>query len=78
MIPLTESITCIDLLKVLPAQPSIPDVFELFVVQHYPDYYAIIKEPIDLRTIAQRIQVFTQGKMCCFEFYTFVSMVRSD
>uniref|UniRef100_A0AAY4CCS3 Protein polybromo-1 n=1 Tax=Denticeps clupeoides TaxID=299321 RepID=A0AAY4CCS3_9TELE len=23
---------------------------------HYPDYYAIIKEPIDLRTIAQRIQ----------------------
>ncbi|CAG06951.1 unnamed protein product, partial [Tetraodon nigroviridis] len=24
---------------------------------HYPDYYAIIKEPIDLRTIAQRIQV---------------------
>uniref|UniRef100_A0AAQ4NNR0 Protein polybromo-1 n=1 Tax=Gasterosteus aculeatus aculeatus TaxID=481459 RepID=A0AAQ4NNR0_GASAC len=24
---------------------------------HYPDYYAIIKEPIDLRTIAQRIQI---------------------
>lgn len=24
---------------------------------HYPDYYAVIKEPIDLRTIAQRIQV---------------------
>ncbi|XP_069000505.1 protein polybromo-1-like isoform X1 [Embiotoca jacksoni] len=24
---------------------------------HYPDYYAIIKEPIDLRTIAQRIQM---------------------
>lgn len=23
---------------------------------HYPDYYAIIKEPIDLRTITQRIQ----------------------
>ncbi|XP_028681002.1 LOW QUALITY PROTEIN: protein polybromo-1 [Erpetoichthys calabaricus] len=23
---------------------------------HYPDYYAIIKEPIDLKTIAQRIQ----------------------
>uniref|UniRef100_A0A8C6Q7Q7 Protein polybromo-1 n=1 Tax=Nothobranchius furzeri TaxID=105023 RepID=A0A8C6Q7Q7_NOTFU len=23
---------------------------------HYPDYYAIIKEPIDLRSIAQRIQ----------------------
>lgn len=27
--------------------------------QHYPDYYAIIKEPIDLRAIAQRIQVTT-------------------
>ncbi|TNN84387.1 Protein polybromo-1 [Liparis tanakae] len=25
--------------------------------EHYPDYYAIIKEPIDLRTIAQRIQI---------------------
>lgn len=24
---------------------------------HYPDYYAIIKEPIDLRMIAQRIQI---------------------
>ncbi|XP_071761621.1 polybromo 1, like [Centroberyx gerrardi] len=24
---------------------------------HYPDYYAIIKEPIDLRAIAQRIQI---------------------
>ncbi|KAI3370004.1 hypothetical protein L3Q82_024808, partial [Scortum barcoo] len=24
---------------------------------HYPDYYAVIKEPIDLRTIAQRIQI---------------------
>ncbi|XP_015202663.1 protein polybromo-1 isoform X3 [Lepisosteus oculatus] len=24
---------------------------------HYPDYYAIIKEPIDLKTIAQRIQM---------------------
>uniref|UniRef100_A0A8C2JIU5 Protein polybromo-1 n=1 Tax=Cyprinus carpio TaxID=7962 RepID=A0A8C2JIU5_CYPCA len=23
---------------------------------HYPDYYAVIKEPIDLRTVAQRIQ----------------------
>jgi hypothetical protein len=28
-----------------------------FVFQQYPDYYAIIKEPIDLKTIAQRIQV---------------------
>lgn len=27
------------------------------VFQQYPDYYAIIKEPIDLKTIAQRIQV---------------------
>lgn len=26
-------------------------------IQQYPDYYAIIKEPIDFRTIAQRIQV---------------------
>lgn len=25
--------------------------------QQYPDYYAIIKEPIDLKTIAHRIQV---------------------
>ncbi|XP_077458772.1 protein polybromo-1-like isoform X3 [Stigmatopora argus] len=24
---------------------------------HYPDYYAVIKDPIDLRTIAQRIQM---------------------
>ncbi|XP_034022274.1 polybromo 1, like isoform X2 [Thalassophryne amazonica] len=24
---------------------------------HYPDYYAVIKEPIDLRTITQRIQI---------------------
>uniref|UniRef100_A0A8D3E6I9 Protein polybromo-1 n=1 Tax=Scophthalmus maximus TaxID=52904 RepID=A0A8D3E6I9_SCOMX len=24
---------------------------------HYPDYYAVIKDPIDLRTIAQRIQI---------------------
>ncbi|KAJ8378965.1 hypothetical protein AAFF_G00232590 [Aldrovandia affinis] len=24
---------------------------------HYPDYYAIIKEPIDLRAVAQRIQI---------------------
>ncbi|CAB1315291.1 unnamed protein product [Coregonus sp. 'balchen'] len=24
---------------------------------HYPDYYAVIKEPIDLRAIAQRIQI---------------------
>uniref|UniRef100_A0A672N6T1 Protein polybromo-1 n=1 Tax=Sinocyclocheilus grahami TaxID=75366 RepID=A0A672N6T1_SINGR len=23
---------------------------------HYPDYYAVIKEPIDLRTVAQRVQ----------------------
>lgn len=29
--------------------------------QHYPDYYAIIKEPIDLRTIAQRIQVINSA-----------------
>uniref|UniRef100_A0A452RNX9 Protein polybromo-1 n=1 Tax=Ursus americanus TaxID=9643 RepID=A0A452RNX9_URSAM len=28
----------------------------VFVFQQYPDYYAIIKEPIDLKTIAQRIQ----------------------
>jgi protein polybromo-1 len=24
---------------------------------HYPDYYAVIKEPLDLRAITQRIQV---------------------
>lgn len=29
----------------------------VLVFQQYPDYYAIIKEPIDLKTIAQRIQV---------------------
>ena len=29
----------------------------LFVTQQYPDYYAIIKDPIDLRIIAQKIQV---------------------
>lgn len=31
--------------------------FSSVYMQQYPDYYAIIKEPIDLRTIAQRIQV---------------------
>uniref|UniRef100_A0A3Q3A0H8 Protein polybromo-1 n=1 Tax=Kryptolebias marmoratus TaxID=37003 RepID=A0A3Q3A0H8_KRYMA len=42
------------------ADPSGRPVSELFQKLpskvHYPDYYAIIKEPIDLRTIAQRIQ----------------------
>lgn len=33
------------------------NVYITFVFQQYPDYYAIIKEPIDLKTIAQRIQV---------------------
>lgn len=36
--------------------------------QHYPDYYAIIKEPIDLRTIAQRIQVINYLLVCCPSF----------
>uniref|UniRef100_A0A3B5B5T9 Protein polybromo-1 n=1 Tax=Stegastes partitus TaxID=144197 RepID=A0A3B5B5T9_9TELE len=36
---------------------------------HYPDYYAIIKEPIDLRTIAQRIQI---------GFYKTVSAMAKD
>ncbi|KAM6928404.1 polybromo 1, like [Xenentodon cancila] len=36
---------------------------------HYPDYYAIIKEPIDLRTIAQRIQT---------GFYKNVSAMAKD
>uniref|UniRef100_A0A672IFE6 Protein polybromo-1 n=1 Tax=Salarias fasciatus TaxID=181472 RepID=A0A672IFE6_SALFA len=36
---------------------------------HYPDYYAIIKEPIDLRTIAQRIQI---------GFYKSVSAMAKD
>uniref|UniRef100_A0A3B3QUM6 Protein polybromo-1 n=1 Tax=Paramormyrops kingsleyae TaxID=1676925 RepID=A0A3B3QUM6_9TELE len=36
---------------------------------HYPDYYAIIKEPIDLRTIAQRIQT---------GFYKSVSAMAKD
>ncbi|XP_034725671.1 polybromo 1, like isoform X4 [Etheostoma cragini] len=43
------------------ADPSGRLVSELFQKlpskMHYPDYYAIIKEPIDLRTIAQRIQI---------------------
>lgn len=40
--------------------------FFFFPPQHYPDYYAIIKEPIDLRTIAQRIQVVTSVfSVCC-------------
>ncbi|XP_049895246.1 polybromo 1, like isoform X3 [Epinephelus moara] len=43
------------------ADPSGRMVSELFQKLpskvHYPDYYAIIKEPIDLRTIAQRIQI---------------------
>ncbi|XP_068598056.1 protein polybromo-1-like [Brachionichthys hirsutus] len=43
------------------ADPSGHLVSELFQKLpskvHYPDYYAIIKEPIDLRTIAQRIQI---------------------
>uniref|UniRef100_UPI0037E8AB68 polybromo 1, like isoform X1 n=1 Tax=Semicossyphus pulcher TaxID=241346 RepID=UPI0037E8AB68 len=43
------------------ADPSGRMVSELFQKLpskvHYPDYYAIIKDPIDLRTIAQRIQI---------------------
>uniref|UniRef100_A0A673AHJ0 Protein polybromo-1 n=1 Tax=Sphaeramia orbicularis TaxID=375764 RepID=A0A673AHJ0_9TELE len=43
------------------ADPSGRLVSELFQKLpskvHYPDYYAIIKEPIDLRMIAQRIQI---------------------
>ncbi|XP_068449464.1 polybromo 1, like isoform X5 [Clinocottus analis] len=43
------------------ADPSGRLVSELFQKLpskvHYPDYYAVIKEPIDLRTIAQRIQI---------------------
>ncbi|XP_034536611.1 polybromo 1, like isoform X2 [Notolabrus celidotus] len=43
------------------ADPSGRLVSELFQKLpskvHYPDYYAIIKEPIDLRAIAQRIQI---------------------
>lgn len=31
--------------------------FFFLFLKHYPDYYAIIKDPIDMRTIAQRIQV---------------------
>ncbi|XP_041130256.1 protein polybromo-1-like isoform X3 [Polyodon spathula] len=42
------------------AEPSGRLISELFQKLpskvHYPDYYAIIKEPIDLKTIAQRIQ----------------------
>uniref|UniRef100_A0A8C3A8C3 Protein polybromo-1 n=1 Tax=Cyclopterus lumpus TaxID=8103 RepID=A0A8C3A8C3_CYCLU len=43
------------------ADPSgrlVSDLFQKLPSKvHYPDYYAIIKEPIDLRTIAQRIQI---------------------
>ncbi|XP_076013006.1 polybromo 1, like isoform X2 [Genypterus blacodes] len=43
------------------ADPSGRAVSELFQKLpskvHYPDYYAVIKEPIDLRAIAQRIQI---------------------
>lgn len=40
-------------------QPCIDFIRICFLVfQQYPDYYAVIKEPIDLRTIAQRIQVW--------------------
>lgn len=35
----------------------------IFFIQQYPDYYAIIKEPIDLKIIAQKIQV------CFYTFY---------
>lgn len=38
--------------------------------QHYPDYYAIIKEPIDLRTIAQRIQVCPFCCVCSLCLFT--------
>ena len=31
--------------------------YQTYLFQQYPDYYAIIKEPIDLRSIAQKIQV---------------------
>uniref|UniRef100_A0A3B4B2Y4 Protein polybromo-1 n=1 Tax=Periophthalmus magnuspinnatus TaxID=409849 RepID=A0A3B4B2Y4_9GOBI len=36
---------------------------------HYPDYYAIIKEPIDLRTITQRIQ---------YSYYKSVNAMAKD
>uniref|UniRef100_A0A665UA70 Protein polybromo-1 n=1 Tax=Echeneis naucrates TaxID=173247 RepID=A0A665UA70_ECHNA len=35
----------------------VSELFQKLPSKHYPDYYAIIKEPIDLRTIAQRIQI---------------------
>ncbi|XP_011612227.1 protein polybromo-1-like [Takifugu rubripes] len=41
-----------------PAGRLVSDLFQKLPSKvHYPDYYAIIKEPIDLRTIAQRIQI---------------------
>ncbi|KAL0978139.1 hypothetical protein UPYG_G00166640 [Umbra pygmaea] len=41
-----------------PAGRVISELFQkLPSKMHYPDYYAVIKEPIDLRTIAQRIQI---------------------
>ncbi|XP_029286723.1 polybromo 1, like isoform X2 [Cottoperca gobio] len=41
-----------------PAGRLISDLFQKLPSKvHYPDYYAVIKEPIDLRAIAQRIQI---------------------
>lgn len=55
------------------ADPSGRLVSELFQKLpskvHYPDYYAIIKEPIDLRMIAQRIQI---------GYYKSVSAIAKD
>uniref|UniRef100_A0A8C5AEE2 Protein polybromo-1 n=1 Tax=Gadus morhua TaxID=8049 RepID=A0A8C5AEE2_GADMO len=41
-----------------PAGRVISELFQKLPSKvHYPDYYAVIKEPIDLRAIAQRIQI---------------------
>ncbi|KAJ3603092.1 hypothetical protein NHX12_030836 [Muraenolepis orangiensis] len=41
-----------------PAGRVISELFQKLPSKvHYPDYYAVIKEPIDLRAVAQRIQI---------------------
>lgn len=49
-----------------------------FPPQHYPDYYAIIKEPIDLRTIAQRIQVQLQFLVFAMCVQIFLKFQKAD
>ncbi len=45
-----------------------------FVLQGYPEYYKVIKEPIDIRTIAQRIQgnAYPSLEELCKDFHLMI------